>query len=997
MLKDVDPISGRKMVNNYEFVRKLGSGQHGTVKLGRNLDTGEYVAVKIVRRFSKKLRLGKAGDPNDMIKKEVAVLKKARHPHVVSLLEVIDDDEFEKVYLVLEFVERGEIIWRKATDRPVALFERERLERETTNGFDEESERFAIQKFNEGVEARRIEKARRHEDQRKQASERLANERPGSYHSGPHPFWSLEYGEETEHDFAVEQLHDRHAKPEDTRLSRADIHAAEHHGKSPQSATPVYTPRSAPHANMSEPLSVSQPPSQPASQPSSLPASQPTSQPVSRPTSPSLLDSVRFGSLKGNKSGSELAFQATLERIMAEQDEEWTQDEEDFRYVPCLTLSQALEAFRDTVLGLEYLHFQGIIHRDIKPANLLWTTDYRVKISDFGVSYLGKPLREDFHNDEMPEADAAIKEEAIELAKTVGTPAFYAPELCDIRWLDDNKRADRPMITGQIDVWALGVTLYGMVFGRLPFFHPNEFRMYEKIAQDDVFIPRLRLKGVEHTDRTPSNHNKRLDDVLEYEEVDDTLRDLLKRLLAKHPSQRISLNEVKHHPWVIGDIENKDSWLDETDPSVQSQGKRIEVSSDEVADAVVALTIVDRIKTGVQRIGSVLRGRGSRKRTDSNAKVPESVGSTSAPRSKEERRTSLRGDERIFSALQASRETSEHPLAQSVTASPEIKDVRSYFVDDGECIRPHSATDILPASRPQIPDRALSTADSMKTVRAPVDMTAIGNSAASNTSTPTQDFSSTTTTVVDPTSSSSSLGGIFGGAGRRLVNTMRSRERDRGHESPSQSSRSSSVDRGEDCHASPSLAFSSAVAAGHVDQPPALREEVEEYRIDHSPAAFEKAKEQNNRRQQLEYARTIGHRPSVSRAADLPCPPSPDDEAFFQHRPTSAADSAFAISSSSEQIVSGESTAHSRIPSVVSGASSISVVDGEMQPLSTLEKIISPFSIGPSASPNRPRSQLVDELNPTPALAKAAAEEEAGYNGEGEQDSDSEDEGLAMA
>jgi serine/threonine protein kinase len=97
--------------------------------------------------------------------------------------------------------------------------------------------------------------------------------------------------------------------------------------------------------------------------------------------------------------------------------------------------------FRDVVLGLEYcksyrehrkkkwkvidpkciifyvdeiVHFQGVVHRDIKPANLLLSRDGKVKISDFGVSYV---CRGDITDE-------------VELAKTAGTPMFFAPELC---------------------------------------------------------------------------------------------------------------------------------------------------------------------------------------------------------------------------------------------------------------------------------------------------------------------------------------------------------------------------------------------------------------------------------------------------------------------------------------------------------------------------------------------------------------------------------------
>lgn len=987
LLKDIDPISGRKTINHYEILQKLGSGQHGTVKQGRDLDAGEMVAIKIVRRFSKKLRLGRSGDPNDMIKKEVAILKKARHPHVVSLIEVIDDDEFGKVYLVLEYVERGEIIWRKHTDKDIALFEMERTKREISGELNEESERAAVERFNMDAPARRLEKARLLENQKRQAKEHLEAERSSvqGQHLSLDPYWSLEFTGESDNDCGSDSLNQVEPQHGDDMQPGHSLPPADKNDASPQSETPSHTPKPLPY------------PIDPDHTPDN----------TSRPHTPANLEGTTWCPYL-EESASDLALQATLNQIIAVQTQ-WTAEEEDFRYVPCLTLSQALDAFRDTVLGLEYLHYQGIIHRDIKPANLLWTQDYRVKISDFGVSYLGKPIREDDNHEEIPEADAAILDEAIELAKTVGTPAFYAPELCDPQYFELGRQPDRPAITGQIDVWALGVTLYAMIFGRLPFVHSNEFQMYEKIAREDVFIPKVRLRGVEHTDRTPSNHNKRLDDIIEYEEVDDELRDLLKRLLHKHPTKRMALKEVKYHPWVLRGIPNKNAWLDETDPSRQSQGKKIEVSTQEVQDAVVGLNVFDRVKAGFQRVGSVLRGRGSRKRADSSPKHPEFSSSAPAPKGnpKEQRRSSLRGDEQIYSALRASREGSEHPLAQSVAASPESKAAQSSYFGDSN-LRPASEPQ---AYRPKLPDRALSTADSMKTIRAPGHATARENVPPPTTSAPNEDFSSLTPIVGPNSSSSSSLGGIFGGAGHHFVNSMRSRERGISRQSPSQSSRSSSVDTNiEDPYTSPSLALSSAIAAGHVDQPSALREEPETHAWpnESSSDSFQRAQEQNYRRATLEHART-GRRSTVSHAVDIPCPPSPDDETFCaQQRPVSEAGStsAFAISSSSDQIVSGESTAHSRIPSVISGASSLSAAIEEDDDFHAhvhahafaLEKSISPPTIGRRSGLRSRSHDKGEDLNPTPALAKAAADDEAGYNGEGEQDdSDSEDEGLAMA
>ena len=79
---------------------------------------------------------------------------------------------------------------------------------------------------------------------------------------------------------------------------------------------------------------------------------------------------------------------------------------------PVLNIEQIRSIIRDTVLGLEYLHFQGIIHRDIKPANLLLDQNHHVKISDFGVSHLSKV-------DE--ETGETLTETDLELSKTAGS------------------------------------------------------------------------------------------------------------------------------------------------------------------------------------------------------------------------------------------------------------------------------------------------------------------------------------------------------------------------------------------------------------------------------------------------------------------------------------------------------------------------------------------------------------------------------------------------
>jgi serine/threonine protein kinase len=126
-----DFITGRKLINQYEVIEEIGRGVHGKVKLARNLNTNERVAIKIIQRYSKKRRLGKVTvSPEDKTKREIAILKKIRHPNVVGLLEVIDDPELKKIYMVLEHVEFGEVTWRKKGMPQICLYERRRVERE---------------------------------------------------------------------------------------------------------------------------------------------------------------------------------------------------------------------------------------------------------------------------------------------------------------------------------------------------------------------------------------------------------------------------------------------------------------------------------------------------------------------------------------------------------------------------------------------------------------------------------------------------------------------------------------------------------------------------------------------------------------------------------------------------------------------------------------------------------------------------------------------------
>ncbi|KAK7895632.1 hypothetical protein WMY93_020957 [Mugilogobius chulae] len=163
-----------------------------------------------------------------------------------------------------------------------------------------------------------------------------------------------------------------------------------------------------------------------------------------------------------------------------------------------LSEDQARFYFQDLLRGIEYLHYQRIIHRDVKPSNLLVGEDGHIKIADFGVS------------NQFEGADAL-------LTSTVGTPAFLAPEALS---------ETRKNFSGKaLDVWAMGITLHCFVFGVCPFMDERILSLHQKIKTQPVELP-------------------------ENADISDDLKDLLLKMLDKNPETRITVPQIRLHPWV---------------------------------------------------------------------------------------------------------------------------------------------------------------------------------------------------------------------------------------------------------------------------------------------------------------------------------------------------------------------------------------------------------------------------------------------------------------
>ncbi|XP_012943873.1 calcium/calmodulin-dependent protein kinase kinase 2 [Aplysia californica] len=118
---------GYTQLNQYKLKDEIGKGSYGIVKLAYNEEDDIHYAMKILskKKLMKKAgffrrmppsREGKGGgnsrppNPLERVYREIAILKKLDHPNVVKLVEVLDDPDEDKLYLVFELVEKGEVM-----------------------------------------------------------------------------------------------------------------------------------------------------------------------------------------------------------------------------------------------------------------------------------------------------------------------------------------------------------------------------------------------------------------------------------------------------------------------------------------------------------------------------------------------------------------------------------------------------------------------------------------------------------------------------------------------------------------------------------------------------------------------------------------------------------------------------------------------------------------------------------------------------------------------
>ncbi|KAK8756547.1 hypothetical protein V5799_000751, partial [Amblyomma americanum] len=154
---------------------------------------------------------------------------------------------------------------------------------------------------------------------------------------------------------------------------------------------------------------------------------------------------------------------------------------------------EARAKFRQIVSAVQYCHQKRIIHRDLKAENLLLDGEMNIKIADFG-----------FSNEFVP---------GMKLDTFCGSPPYAAPELFQ------GKKYDGP----EVDVWSLGVILYTLVSGSLPFDGANLKELRERVLRGKYRIPFYMSTDCEN---------------------------LLKKFLVLNPAKRATLEVIMKDKWM---------------------------------------------------------------------------------------------------------------------------------------------------------------------------------------------------------------------------------------------------------------------------------------------------------------------------------------------------------------------------------------------------------------------------------------------------------------
>eukprot|EP00826_Nyctotherus_ovalis_P051220 TRINITY_DN6390_c0_g1_i2.p1 TRINITY_DN6390_c0_g1~~TRINITY_DN6390_c0_g1_i2.p1 ORF type:complete len:549 (-),score=165.41 TRINITY_DN6390_c0_g1_i2:349-1995(-) len=153
---------------------------------------------------------------------------------------------------------------------------------------------------------------------------------------------------------------------------------------------------------------------------------------------------------------------------------------------------EACRIFQQIISGVEYIHKLHIVHRDLKPENLMLDNYKNVKLGDFGLSNTYK-------EDER-------------LKTACGSPCYAAPEMI----------AGKKYNGLQVDIWSVGVVLFALLCGHLPFEDPNTGNLYKKILNGDYTLPAF---------------------------LSAEAKQMVRGILNTDPQKRFTIEDIRGHAW----------------------------------------------------------------------------------------------------------------------------------------------------------------------------------------------------------------------------------------------------------------------------------------------------------------------------------------------------------------------------------------------------------------------------------------------------------------
>ncbi|XP_008635240.1 PREDICTED: serine/threonine-protein kinase SIK2 [Corvus brachyrhynchos] len=162
-----------------------------------------------------------------------------------------------------------------------------------------------------------------------------------------------------------------------------------------------------------------------------------------------------------------------------------------------LSEPEARRKFWQILSAVEYCHGRKIVHRDLKAENLLLDNNMNIKIADFGFG--------NFYKSGEP------------LTTWCGSPPYAAPEVFE------GQQYEGP----QLDIWSMGVVLYVLVCGALPFDGPTLPILRQRVLEGRFRIPYFMSEECEH---------------------------LIRRMLVLDPSKRLTIAQIKEHKWMLVEV-----------------------------------------------------------------------------------------------------------------------------------------------------------------------------------------------------------------------------------------------------------------------------------------------------------------------------------------------------------------------------------------------------------------------------------------------------------